>query len=102
MRKKNPKQSNGADDKMSKQTNQKLEEEDDECSAPVQAAIINSCQEANIEEADAIQAAIQATYREAEENKREAEVEDIDTLVLLADHDNMIDVQAGLSMMWFF
>ena len=92
MRKKNPKQSNGADDKMSKQTNQKLEEEDDECSAPVQAAIINSCQEANIEEADAIQAAIQATYREAEENKREAEAEDVNTLVWLADHDDMIDV----------
>ena len=89
---KTPKQSKGADDKMSKQTNKKLEEEDDECSAPVQAAIINSCQEANLEEADAIQAAIQATYREAEESKREAEAEDVNTLVWLADHDDMIDV----------
>ena len=67
-----------------------VNEEDDECSAPVQAAIINSCQEANQEQANAIQASIQATYRESEENKRAAEAEEVDRLVLLADLDDMI------------
>ena len=68
-----------------------VNEVDDENSAPVQAAIINSCQEANQEQANAIQASIQATYRESVVNKRATEAEEVDTLVLLADLDDMID-----------
>ena len=86
-KRKTQKQPNMADNKLPKD---KPNVEDDECSAPVQAAIINSCQEANQEEADAIQASIQATYREAEESRRAADAEDVNTLVLLSDHDDMI------------
>ena len=75
---KTPKQTNRADDQVAKITIQKSAEEEDECSAPVRAAIINSCQDANSEEADAIQAANQATYQEAEDNKKEeTETDDV-------------------------
>ena len=70
---------------VAKTTNQKPSEEEDECSAPVQAAVINWCQEANLEEANAIQAAIQATYREAEENRKgETVTDDVEVEMLLA------------------
>ena len=42
------KQPNRSDNKLPKE---QVNEEDEECSAPVQAAIINSCQEANQEQA---------------------------------------------------
>ena len=40
-KRKTPKQSNSVDDMVAKTTNQKPSEEEDECSAPVQAAVIN-------------------------------------------------------------
>ena len=92
-KRKTPKQSNLVDDMVAKTTNQKPSEEEHKCSAPVQAAIINSCQEANLEEANAIQAAIQATYRKAEENKKEETVtDDVEVELLLADHDDFLEV----------